>query len=33
MYLLRAVVNDGVDPPVMVTVYRTSNISKYWRTA
>ncbi len=33
MYLLRAVVNDGVDPPVVVTVYRTSNISKYWRTA
>lgn len=33
MYLLRAVVNDSVEPPVVVTVYRTSNINKYWRTA
>ncbi|MFH1923067.1 MAG: DUF4258 domain-containing protein [Planctomycetota bacterium] len=32
VYLLRAVVNDAVEPPVVVTVYRTSNISKYWRT-
>lgn len=31
MYLLRAIVNDRVDPGVVVTVYRTSKISKYWR--
>ncbi|MDP3091537.1 MAG: DUF4258 domain-containing protein [Nitrospira sp.] len=30
-YLLRAMVNDTVNPPVVVTVYRTSKISKYWR--
>ena len=31
VYLLRAVVDDTVDPAVVVTVYRTSKISKYWR--
>lgn len=30
-YLVRAVVNDEVDPNVVVTVYRTSKITKYWR--
>ncbi len=30
-YLLRAIINDAVDPAVVVTVYRTSKISKYWR--
>jgi hypothetical protein len=30
-YLLRVVVNETVDPPVVITVYRTSKISKYWR--
>ncbi|MBI2884286.1 MAG: DUF4258 domain-containing protein [Candidatus Methylomirabilis oxyfera] len=30
-YLLRVMVNETVDPPVVVTVYRTSKISKYWR--
>jgi len=30
-FLLRAIVNDDVEPPVVVTVYRTSRISKYWR--
>jgi len=32
-YLLRAMVNETVDPAVVVTVYRTSKIKKYWRTA
>lgn len=31
-YLLRVVVNDVVDPAVVVTVYRTSKIAKYWRS-
>lgn len=31
-YLLRVMVNDTVSPPVVVTVYRTSKITKYWRT-
>jgi len=30
-YLLRAMVNETVTPHVVVTVYRTSKISKYWR--
>ena len=29
-YLLRAMVNEATDPPVVVTVYRTSKIDKYW---
>jgi hypothetical protein len=29
--LLRAIVDDAVEPAVVVTVYRTSKISKYWR--
>jgi hypothetical protein len=33
VYLLRAIVNDTVDPAVVVTVYRTSKIKKYWRTS
>ena len=32
IYLLRAVVLVGKDPPVVVTVYRTSKIGKYWRS-
>ena len=32
MFLIRAVVNEAVDPPVVVTVYRTSKISRCWRT-
>lgn len=32
VFLLRAIVNDAVDPAVVVTVYRTSKIAKYWRT-
>ena len=31
IYLLRAVVASDKDPPVVVTVYRTSKIEKYWR--
>jgi hypothetical protein len=30
-YLLRVMVNETSLPPVVVTVYRTSKISKYWR--
>jgi hypothetical protein len=32
-YLLRVMVNETVDPAVVVTVYRTSKIKEYWRTA
>ncbi|CAN5254812.1 DUF4258 domain-containing protein [soil metagenome] len=31
-FLLRVVVNDPVDLVVVVTVYRTSKIAKYWRS-
>lgn len=30
VFLLRAIVAHDVDPPLVVTVYRTSKISKYW---
>jgi hypothetical protein len=30
VYLLRAMVNETTNPPVVVTVYRTSKIEKYW---
>ncbi|MEE9295844.1 MAG: DUF4258 domain-containing protein [Phycisphaerae bacterium] len=30
-YLLRAIVNDLVDPATVVTVYRTTKLEKYWR--
>lgn len=30
-YLLRVMINETMNPPVVVTVYRTSKISKYWR--
>lgn len=32
IYLLRLVVAVDHDPPVLVTVYRTSKIEKYWRS-
>jgi Domain of unknown function (DUF4258) len=32
MSLLRAIVADDVDPAIVVTVYRTNKIMKYWRT-
>ena len=31
LFLLRVIVADNVDPAVVVTVYRTSKIEKYWR--
>ena len=30
VYLLRIVVVDTMDPKLVVTVYRTARISKYW---
>jgi hypothetical protein len=32
LFLLRAIVNDAIEPAVVVTVYRTSKIEKYWRS-
>ncbi|MCH8109216.1 MAG: DUF4258 domain-containing protein [Chloroflexi bacterium] len=32
LYLLRAIVSEEGDSATVVTVYRTSRISKYWRT-
>lgn len=29
-YLLRVIVDDAVDPAVVVTVYRTTRIGRYW---
>ena len=29
-YLLRAVIDENVHPAEVITVYRTSKISKYW---
>lgn len=31
MFLLRAIVDDNMYPPFVITVYRTSKIEKYWR--
>lgn len=31
IFLLRAIVDDTVDPPIVIAAYRTSKISKYWR--
>jgi len=31
-YLLRVMVNENKTPPLIVTVYRTSKIDKYWRS-
>lgn len=31
-YLVRVMVNEQARPPKVVTVYRTSKISKYWKT-
>ena len=31
-FLLRAIVDDAINPAVVVTVYRTSKINKYWKT-
>ena len=32
IFLLRAIVDDKVEPAIVITVYRTRKISKYWRT-
>ena len=31
MFLLRALVDDSVEPAVIVTVYRTKRIKRYWK--
>lgn len=31
IYLVRVIVDDTVSPAIVVTVYRTSQIRKYWR--
>ena len=31
IWLLRAIVDERVAPPMVITVYRTSKIDKYWR--
>jgi hypothetical protein len=33
VYLLRAFVNDAVEPNRVKSVYRTSQIKKYWRSS
>lgn len=30
-YLLRVMVNESADPKVVVTVYKTSKLRKYWQ--
>ena len=32
IYLLRAIVQDDVRPAIVITIYKTSRISKYWRS-
>ena len=32
MYLLRVVLDEEEQPPVIITAYRTSKIEKYWST-
>lgn len=31
-YLMRVIVNPKIAPNVIVTVYKTSKVEKYWRT-
>ena len=31
VFLLRAIVDDAIAPAMVVTVYRTKKIGKYWR--
>lgn len=33
IFLLRAVLAEEADPPLVITVYRTSKIGKYWRVS
>lgn len=30
IFLLRVIINDNFEPPLVVTVYRTSKVEKYW---
>jgi len=30
-YLVRVVVDDAADPPIVITAYRTTKVAKYWR--
>ena len=30
-YLLRVMVNEAIDPMVVVTIYKTSKLNKYWQ--
>lgn len=30
-YLLRVMVNEAADPKVIVTIYKTSKLKKYWQ--
>lgn len=32
-YLLRVFVDENISPSVVITVYRTSKIQKYWRNS
>jgi hypothetical protein len=32
IFLIRAIVDEQAEPPRVVTVYRTTKVSKYWRT-
>jgi hypothetical protein len=32
-YLLRVMVNETIKPPKVVTAYRTSKVTKYWRAS
>jgi len=32
VFLLRVIVDDTIDPAVVVTVYRTKKIAKYWKS-
>jgi len=31
VFLLRVIVDDSIDPVVIITAYRTSKVEKYWR--
>jgi len=33
LYLLRLFMNTTIDPTVVITIYRTSQIKKYWRNS
>jgi len=32
LYLVRVVVDPAEEPPLVITVYRTSKVEKYWRS-